>query len=75
MKRASHLSPAAPQPMRQPMDDDGMKAGIQGNHFKGRARRRIAVEYDGNIFLELAEKAHTFVRMLFPSNLVNYSAP
>jgi len=40
------------------MDNDGMKAGIGGDDFESRARRRIAVEHHGNVFLEMAKKAH-----------------
>jgi hypothetical protein len=35
-----------------------MKARIGGDDLEGRARRRVAVEHDGDVFLELAEKAH-----------------
>jgi hypothetical protein len=41
--------------VRQAVNDDGMKAGIRGDNLERRARGRIALEHDGNVFPELTE--------------------
>lgn len=49
----------APQLVGQAVDDDGVKTGVGGDDFKRRARCRIAIEHDRNIFPELVDYIHT----------------
>jgi hypothetical protein len=58
VKRASHFHSMRHSRLRQTVDEHGVKARISGDDFEGRARGRVAVEYDGDVFLELAEQFH-----------------
>ena len=50
-----------PQPIRQAVRDTRVQARVTGQHFKGAARRRIAVEYAGDIFFNVAKHPDSLV--------------
>src|SRR5688572_19992928 len=50
--RAEAAGPAQavrPQPVADAVEEDGVQAGVAGQHFPGRARGRIALEHAGDV--------------------------
>jgi hypothetical protein len=47
----------APQPMRQALQQDGVHAGIGGQHFKAGTRGGVALEHAGDVFAQQREQA------------------
>jgi hypothetical protein len=40
----------APQPVRQPMKQAGVEAGVAGHHLPGGAGRRVPIEHAADVF-------------------------
>jgi hypothetical protein len=49
------LEAQVPQAVRQAVPEDGVQAGIGGQHLEKGARRRIPVEHDADVFPQSGE--------------------